>query len=325
MPGKYSSEVETSLSLRHLQRSSCSSKRDATTVSGAGLVVRNASSVALQPREGRPDRLGDGERVVLDLERHAVRFGADSGGRSRGMPGRGAERRSPYGIRDSGSVSLSTGGGQNGEMPDGADYWEQQAMSFDDAADHGLRDPAVRGAWRSLLMPLLPPAPARVADLGCGTGSLAVLIAEAGYAVSGIDLAAGMIERARAKAAAAAVAVDFEVGDASRPPWADELFDVVLCRHVLWALEDHAAAVREWVRILRPTGRLVLIEGRWWTGAGLPATTVLDLLTAVDRSATMLRLDDPALWGTEITDERYLVLSPASPTVRTRSRRLLGD
>jgi SAM-dependent methyltransferase len=198
-------------------------------------------------------------------------------------------------------------------MPDGADYWEQQAASFDDAPDHGLRDPAVRGAWRSLLMPQLPPAPARVADLGCGTGSLAVLLADVGYTVSGIDLSAGMIKRARDKAAAEGLTVDFAVGDASRPLWADNSFDVVLCRHVLWALEDHSAALQEWVRILRRSGRLILIEGRWGTGAGLPAAAVLELLTAVDRSATVLRLDDPRLWGMEITDERYLVLSPAAP------------
>lgn len=211
------------------------------------------------------------------------------------------------------SVSPLNGTGDNPWMPDGADYWEQQALSFDDAPDHGLRDAAVRGAWRSLLMPLLPPAPARVADLGCGTGSLAVLLAEAGYAVSGIDLSAGMVKRARDKAGGSGLVVDFAVGDASSPPWADESFDVVLCRHVLWALEDHATVLREWVRILRPTGRLVVIEGRWWTGAGLPEAIVLELLTGIDRSATVLRLDDPQLWGTEITDERYLVLSPASP------------
>ena len=140
-----------------------------------------------------------------------------------------------------------------------------------------------------------------------------MLLAEAGYNVCGIDLSAGMIKRACGKAAAGGLAVDFAVGDASRPPWADESFDVVVCRHVLWALEDHAAVLREWVRILRPTGRLILIEGRWWTGAGLPAATVLELLAAVDRPATVLRLDDPQLWGMEITDERYLVLSPAPP------------
>ena len=44
-------------------------------------------------------------------------------------------------------------------------WWDEQAGTFDDEADHGLRDPAVRQAWATLLMPLLPAAPARVADL----------------------------------------------------------------------------------------------------------------------------------------------------------------
>ncbi|WP_240694671.1 class I SAM-dependent methyltransferase [Cryobacterium sp. SO1] len=51
--------------------------------------------------------------------------------------------------------------------------WDGQANDFDDEADHGLQDPRVRAAWQSLLAPLLPERPARIADLGCGTGSLA--------------------------------------------------------------------------------------------------------------------------------------------------------
>jgi 2-polyprenyl-3-methyl-5-hydroxy-6-metoxy-1,4-benzoquinol methylase len=62
-------------------------------------------------------------------------------------------------------------------------YWDGQAASFDDDPDHGLRDPAVRQAWADLLLPLLPPAPAHVVDLGCGTGSLAVLLAQHGNRV----------------------------------------------------------------------------------------------------------------------------------------------
>lgn len=58
-------------------------------------------------------------------------------------------------------------------------YWDRQAATFDEDPDHGLRDPLVREAWTSLLLPLLPPAPASVVDLGCGTGSLSVLLAGA--------------------------------------------------------------------------------------------------------------------------------------------------
>ncbi len=54
----------------------------------------------------------------------------------------------------------------------------------------------VRAAWRELLRPLLPPAPARVLDPGCGTGSLAVLLAGAGHDVTGVDFAPAMVARA---------------------------------------------------------------------------------------------------------------------------------
>ncbi|PPK63132.1 hypothetical protein V5P93_004067 [Actinokineospora auranticolor] len=61
-------------------------------------------------------------------------------------------------------------------------FWDQHAATFDDEADHGLRDPVVRAAWAELLLPLIPTGSA-VADLGCGTGSLSVLLAEAGHRV----------------------------------------------------------------------------------------------------------------------------------------------
>ncbi|MCD6641181.1 MAG: class I SAM-dependent methyltransferase, partial [Nocardioides sp.] len=53
--------------------------------------------------------------------------------------------------------------------------WDAEAPDFDEPADHGLRDPDVRRAWRDLLLGVLPAALGRVADLGCGTGTLSVL------------------------------------------------------------------------------------------------------------------------------------------------------
>ncbi|MFD5278137.1 hypothetical protein ACFWIX_11340 [Pseudarthrobacter sp. NPDC058362] len=56
---------------------------------------------------------------------------------------------------------------------------------------------------------------------------------------------------------------------------------------------------------------MVLVEGLWGTGAGIPADRCLDLVRAHRRSATLTVLNDPALWGREIADERYLVVSAA--------------
>ncbi|MEW2500422.1 class I SAM-dependent methyltransferase [Amycolatopsis sp. NPDC047767] len=197
-----------------------------------------------------------------------------------------------------------------GRMPNVThELWDAHAAEFDEQPDHGLRDPVVREAWRELLLSLLPKAPASVVDLGCGTGSLAVLLAEAGYEVCGVDLSRRMLALAEEKAAAAGVQVEFRHGDVADPPAG--AYDVVLSRHVLWAMPDPAAAVARWVGLLRPGGRLVLIEGRWSTGAGLTAAECQGHVLAHRREAGVEKLDDPALWGAEIEDERYVVTSRA--------------
>jgi SAM-dependent methyltransferase len=84
---------------------------------------------------------------------------------------------------------------------------------------------------------------------------------------------------------------------------------MVLARHVLWAMPDIDAAIAEWVALLRPGGRLVLVEGRWHTGAGLTASATELAVRRHRGEADVRALDDADLWGGPITDERYLVVS----------------
>lgn len=196
-------------------------------------------------------------------------------------------------------------------MNDGARArWDAEAELFDDAPDHGLRDPAVRQAWAALLLPLLPGRGLRVADLGCGTGTLSQLLAEEGdHVVSGIDLSPEMVRRAREKTGFTTPRPAFAVGDAIDPPLRAGSFDVVLSRHVLWAMPDPAAALQRWIELLAPSGVLVLIEGRWHTGAGLSAEDCVRLVTDQRDDAELRLLDDEAYWGGPISDERYLLVS----------------
>ncbi|MEJ7832256.1 MAG: class I SAM-dependent methyltransferase, partial [Nocardioides sp.] len=187
------------------------------------------------------------------------------------------------------------------------DYWNAEAATFDDEPDHGLRDPETRAAWRALLLAQLPAAPADLVDVGCGTGTVSVLLALEGHRVRGLDVAPAMLERAAAKAAEAGVDIAFTVGDAAAPPYAAGSCDVVLSRHVLWAMPDPADAVRRWCRLLRPGGRLVLVEGDWHTGAGLSASAVASLVAEHHSSVEVVPLPEPVYWGGPITDERYLL------------------
>jgi SAM-dependent methyltransferase len=196
---------------------------------------------------------------------------------------------------------------------DAVALWDAEAPSFDQAPDHGLLDPDVRAAWRELLLGVLPAAPAVVADLGCGTATLALLLAHAGYCVDALDFSPAMVALATAKVDATPAAVASRVtvrrGDAADPGLTPASVDVVLCRHVLWAQPDPVAVVRRWVAALRPGGRLVLVEGNWSTGAGLTARRCAEIVGEVCSRVEVRHLPDPALWGREITDERYLVLA----------------
>ncbi|MDG4859595.1 class I SAM-dependent methyltransferase [Streptomyces sp. T-3] len=195
------------------------------------------------------------------------------------------------------------------DMPDTTD-WDAEAATFDDEPDHGLRDAVVRGAWAERLRAWLPEEPAEVLDLGCGTGSLALLAAEQGHRVTGVDRSPDMVERARVKLAGTNAEV--MVGQAAQPPVGERKFDVVLVRHVLWTLPDPAAVLRHWAGLLRPGGRFVLVEGVWGTvnPGGIPQAALVAALDPLAASVRAERLSgDARLWGKEVEDERYAVVA----------------
>ncbi|MEV6406946.1 class I SAM-dependent methyltransferase [Streptomyces bobili] len=185
-----------------------------------------------------------------------------------------------------------------------------EAAAFDEEPDHGLRDPDVRAAWADRLRDWLADRPGDLLDLGCGTGSLSLLAAERGHRVTGVDLSPAMVEQARTKLAGRDAV--FLVGDAAAPPVGEERFDTVLVRHVLWTLPDPGRALRLWRDLLRPGGRLVLVEGVWGTVSpvGIPADRLTALLAPLAGHTRVERLsDDSRLWGRAVEDERYAVVA----------------
>jgi ubiquinone/menaquinone biosynthesis C-methylase UbiE len=120
-----------------------------------------------------------------------------------------------------------------------------------------------REAWLELLAGLAEEPPKRVLDVGCGTGFLALMFAQLGHSVTGVDLAGDMLSLARQKSAQAHQDVIFRLENAASLSDPDESYDLVVARHVIWTMPDPARAVAEWLRVLRPGGRLALVEGKW--------------------------------------------------------------
>ncbi|WP_328222659.1 class I SAM-dependent methyltransferase [Streptomyces sp. NBC_00310] len=208
------------------------------------------------------------------------------------------------------SRALRTPKNPAADDPAGTVDWDAEAPSFDDEPDHGLREPAIREAWAARLRDWLPHGASDVLDLGCGTGSLSLLATEQGHWVTGVDASPAMVALARAKLAGRSAV--FLVGDAAAPPVGEERFDVILVRHVLWTLSDPGRALRHWCGLLRPGGRLVLVEGVWGTVSpvGIPADRLYGLVAPLVSDAVVVGLsDDTPLWGKRVEDERYAVVA----------------
>lgn len=99
---------------------------------------------------------------------------------------------------------------------------------------------------------------ARVLDVACGAGLLALPLAERGYRVEGIDLSESSLAEARARVPANAEAT-FRTGDATALDAGDDAFDVVLLFDMLEHVEDQRGVLAEAARVVRPGG-LVLFN-----------------------------------------------------------------
>lgn len=119
-------------------------------------------------------------------------------------------------------------------------------------------------AWRRMAARAVVRPGDRVVDAGCGTGDLAFACIEAGAsAVLGLDFAAPMVARARAKGVARGVTPErasFALGDATRLPLPDGSVDGWCSAFVVRNIPDLDGALAEAFRVLRPGGRAAILE-----------------------------------------------------------------
>ena len=171
--------------------------------------------------------------------------------------------------------------GSQAAQAEAARYWERRARQFADrgaglaaVCSYGMPDfynRAIALTQRRALAPWLRPPASRSAtaqaegtalDLGCGVGRWSVQLARCGYRVTGVDLSAHMVERARSRAAAMDADCQFAVADAVELDLGRR-FDLILCVTVIQhILEPRAArqAIERLATHLAPGGTLILLE-----------------------------------------------------------------
>lgn len=167
---------------------------------------------------------------------------------------------------------------------------------------------------------------ARVLDIGCGTGRHAIELAKRGYLVTGIDLSEALLARAREKAVADGVSVDFQRHDARKLPFAGEFgLAIMICEGAFSLMETdemNFEILKGAERALKPGGRLIFttLNGLFplvhsledfhaeaaQEGTALCSDNVFDLLTFRAHNTTTFE-DDSGIKHELLCNERYYV------------------
>lgn len=135
----------------------------------------------------------------------------------------------------------------------------------------------------------------RMLDVACGAGQIAIPAARAGVKVTGIDIAANLIEQANRRAQAEGLDVRFEEGDAEALPYADASFDLVVSLIGAMFAPRPEMVAAELLRVCRPGGRIAMAN---WTPEGHVGQMFKIIGKHVPPPALM---PSPLKWGDEAT------------------------
>ncbi len=118
-----------------------------------------------------------------------------------------------------------------------------------------------RDIWTELILSQAPgDGRLRILDVGTGPGVFATILAIAGHDATGIDISPKMLEQAQINAAAQGVSPEFQIMNSQDITFPDGSFDMIVSRYVVWAMEYPEKTYANWLRVLKPGGRIVVFD-----------------------------------------------------------------
>ena len=117
----------------------------------------------------------------------------------------------------------------------------------------------------------------KVLDCGCGPGFFSILMSNDGHLVEAIDISDGMLEKARRNVEELGFPenVSFSNMDVNNTDFPDNTFDLILTRNVTWMSRDLSETYSEWLRILKPGGRMLVFDANWYRYEYVPEVGAL--------------------------------------------------
>lgn len=143
-------------------------------------------------------------------------------------------------------------------------YWKTANERYNETIQKELKG-VKKEIWVQLLQENRPPGERlEVLDIGTGPGFFPLLLSEMGHHVTAIDCTESMLTTARKNIKEAGFNAALHLMDAHKLAFEDNSFDLILTRNVTWLMYDPPAAYREWHRVLKPGGRLLIFDGNYY-------------------------------------------------------------
>jgi ubiquinone/menaquinone biosynthesis C-methylase UbiE len=181
---------------------------------------------------------------------------------------------------------------ESNTSPDYRAVTERQQAAWATGDFHKVARQVV-GVSEALVQAADPRPGQRVLDIACGSGNAALVASRRYCEVTGLDFVPALIDRAKQRAAAEGLPVDFRVGDAQALPFPDASFDVVLSTFGVMFAPDQEKAASELLRVCRPGGKIGLAT---WPPEGMVAEFFRIMSQYVPPPPG---LKPPTRWGTE--------------------------
>ncbi len=153
---------------------------------------------------------------------------------------------------------------------DNKNYWTKRATGYSEMNRAELFSDQ-KEKWQDYLceklkehFPDSEPGDIKVLDAGCGPGFLSIILAEAGYSVTSIDLTPEMLVKAKENAGDLVDSIEFLEMNAEEMTFPDECFDAVVTRNLTWDLPHPEVFYKQLCRVLKNGGLLINFDANWY-------------------------------------------------------------
>lgn len=141
-------------------------------------------------------------------------------------------------------------------------YWNLRAKGFGLAIDEELAYSSGR-FWYNFFDEYFKEK-SKILDCGCGAGFFSILLGELKKDVVAIDYSEAMLKEAKERTDTRNLKIEYRQADAQNLPFSEPLFDGIVCRDMLWNIQNPELVIKKWSEILKEGGKILICDGNYF-------------------------------------------------------------